>query len=131
MVLERLPDPPDPPRPGAVPVWRRVLSLLAACVCRRRANAAPGDSHISLIAAGYSQAMYRLGRRYERGAGARRNRGEASRCYSKAAKLGSAQALDRIIPVRVPPTPVESLPAAPAADPETNPPPGGPTAEAS
>jgi hypothetical protein len=52
----------------------------------------------SLIVLGFSNAMYRLGWRYETGNGTGRNRDEAVRCYFKAAKLGNPAALARLAP---------------------------------
>jgi Sel1 repeat len=52
----------------------------------------------SLIVLGYSNAMYRLGWRYETGNGTGRNADEAVRCYFKAAKLGNPAALARLAP---------------------------------
>jgi TPR repeat protein len=54
----------------------------------------------SLIVLGYSNAMYRLGWRYETGNGTGRNPDEAVRCYCKAAKLGNPAALARLAPKR-------------------------------
>ena len=48
--------------------------------------------------AGYANAMFRLGWRYETGHGTPRNTDEAIRCYFKAAKLGNANALARLAP---------------------------------
>jgi len=61
----------------------------------------------SLIVLGYSNAMYRLGWRYETGNGTGRNPDEAVRCYFKAAKLGNPAALARLAPKCAPdePTP--------------------------
>jgi TPR repeat protein len=50
----------------------------------------------SLIVLGYSNAMYRLGWRYETGNGTGRNTDEALRCYCKAARLGNPAALARM-----------------------------------
>lgn len=50
----------------------------------------------SLMLVGYSNAMYKLGRRYETGLGAARNPGEADRCYFKAARLGNFWAVARL-----------------------------------
>ena len=55
------------------------------------------DTH-SLMLLGYANAMYRLGRRYERSLGSGRNVEEAIRCYFKAAKLGNGDALARLAP---------------------------------
>jgi hypothetical protein len=52
----------------------------------------------SLIVLGFSNAMYRLGWRYETGNGTGRNRDEAVRCYFKAARLGNPAALARLAP---------------------------------
>lgn len=52
----------------------------------------------SLIVLGYSNAMYRLGWRYETGNGTARNTDEAVRCYFKAAKLGNPAAVARLAP---------------------------------
>lgn len=57
----------------------------------------------SLVLIGYANAMFRLGRRYERGHGVSRNPGEAVRCYTKAARLGNVAALDRLAPQCVAP----------------------------
>lgn len=59
----------------------------------------------SLIVLGYSNAMYRLGWRYETGNGTGRNPDEAVRCYFKAAKLGNPAALARLAPKCAPDEP--------------------------
>jgi Sel1 repeat-containing protein len=66
----------------------------------------------SLIVLGYSNAMYRLGWRYETGNGTGRNPDEAVRCYFKAAKLGNPAALARLAPkcAADQPTPPPPLP---------------------
>jgi TPR repeat protein len=50
----------------------------------------------SMILAGYANALYRLGWRYEAGLGTSRNSVEALRCYHKSAKLGNLAALARL-----------------------------------
>lgn len=55
-----------------------------------------GHDSLSLTLSGYSNAMYKLGRRYESGLGAARNPREAIRCYFKAARLGNLWALARL-----------------------------------
>jgi TPR repeat protein len=75
----------------------------------------------SAILAGYANALYSLGRRYESGGRLARNRNEAMRCYLKAARLGNIFAMARVptawldhsqpprgMPV-VPPIPVLSI----------------------
>ena len=62
-------------------------------------------THSSVITRGYADAMYKLGRRYEGAVGARRNPGEAMRCYTKAARLGSGPALGRLAPRYEPQSP--------------------------
>ena len=66
-------------------------------------EAMPG---LSAITRGYAQALFKLGRRYETATGSRHNPGEAMRCYSKAARLGSNLALDRLTPRGEPGGPV-------------------------
>ena len=51
----------------------------------------------SAIIAGYANALYRLGWRYERHLGFERNVSEAVRCYLKAARLGNEEALARLV----------------------------------
>lgn len=48
------------------------------------------------ILIGYSNAMFKLGWRYERGAGTFRNLPEALRCYRKSARLGNLDATVRL-----------------------------------
>ncbi len=48
------------------------------------------------VVVGYSNALWRLGWRYEHGRGAIRNMPEALRCYSKSAGLGNVEAAARI-----------------------------------
>ena len=50
----------------------------------------------SVMLQGYSNAMYKLGRRYEVGAGTARIPDEAVRCYFKSARLGNLRALARL-----------------------------------
>ena len=50
----------------------------------------------SLALLGFSNAMFRLGWRYEHGQGVWRNAHEAERCYSKSARLGNAHAQSRL-----------------------------------
>jgi len=50
----------------------------------------------SLVLLGFSNAMFRLGWRYEHGHGVWRNANEADRCYSKSAKLGNPHAQSRL-----------------------------------
>jgi TPR repeat protein len=58
----------------------------------------PGETRRSLIVIGYARALFRLGSRYESGLGASRNTDEAHRCFSKAARLGDAEARARLTP---------------------------------
>lgn len=58
--------------------------------------ALPSPETSSEILRGYSNALYRLGRRYELGGGPARNRREAFRCYRKAARLGNFMAFARL-----------------------------------
>lgn len=58
--------------------------------------AIPSPETRSEILAGYSTALYKLGRRYEMGAGAGKNTREAIRCYLKAARLGNLRAFARL-----------------------------------
>jgi len=48
------------------------------------------------ILIGYSNAMFKLGWRYERGQGTFRNLPEALRCYRKSARLGNSDATMRL-----------------------------------
>jgi TPR repeat protein len=48
------------------------------------------------IVTGYANAMYHLGARYESGLPARRMPGEAVRCFIKSARLGNADARERL-----------------------------------
>ena len=50
----------------------------------------------SLVLLGFSNAMFRLGWRYEHGQGVYRNPHEAGRCYSKSARLGNPHAQSRL-----------------------------------
>jgi TPR repeat protein len=59
-------------------------------------DALPTPETSSEILRGYSNALYRLGRRYELGGGPARNRREAFRCYLKAARLGNFMAFARL-----------------------------------
>ena len=51
------------------------------------------------IVVGYSNALWRLGWRYEHGRGTTRNVPEAMRCYRKSAGLGNAEAKSRLDPL--------------------------------
>ena len=53
------------------------------------------------ILIGYANAMYRLGWRYERGSGIPRNLPEATRCYTKSARLGNLDAMIRLAPAQI------------------------------
>lgn len=86
------PPPPPPPLPA---------------VAQRSAPQHPGYfvPRSTDIVAGYGEALYRLGRRYEAGVGWRHHPGEAVRCFTKAARLGNAKALERLVsPDEVGPT---------------------------
>lgn len=48
------------------------------------------------IVAGYAEALYQLGLRYEAGVGWKHHPFEAVRCFAKAARLGNAKALERL-----------------------------------
>jgi hypothetical protein len=50
----------------------------------------------SLALLGFSNAMFRLGWRYEHGQGVWRNAHEAERCYFKSARLGNPHAQSRL-----------------------------------
>jgi len=50
----------------------------------------------SEILEGYANALYSLGRRYERGEGTSSNPREAMRCYCKSARLGNLWAMARL-----------------------------------
>jgi TPR repeat protein len=50
------------------------------------------------ILIGYANAMYQLGWRYERGTGTPKNLPEATRCYTKSARLGNLDAMVRLAP---------------------------------
>jgi TPR repeat protein len=50
----------------------------------------------SLVLLGFSNAIFRLGWRYEHGQGVWRNANEADRCYSKSARLGNPHAQSRL-----------------------------------
>jgi hypothetical protein len=97
-----LPEPPPSPPPRtpaqlAVEVQRLAAEWLR--LAERAATAAGDDvSAHSLMLQAYSNAMYRLGWRYESAAGGHRNADEAIRCYFKAARLGNADALARLTP---------------------------------
>lgn len=80
------------------------------------AAAGPGAAH-SLMLLGYSNAMYRLGWRYETGSGTVRNPDEAVRCYFKAARLGNPAALRRLTPAADNKKPMTPPPAPPARRP--------------
>jgi TPR repeat protein len=54
------------------------------------------------IVAGYGEALYRLGLRYEVGVGWKHHPGEAVRCFAKSARLGNAKALEHLAEVAVP-----------------------------
>jgi TPR repeat protein len=54
------------------------------------------------IVAGYGEALYRLGSRYEAGVGWKYHPGEAVRCFAKAARLGNAKALEHLAEAAVP-----------------------------
>jgi TPR repeat protein len=83
------------------------------------------DAAISLALLGYSNAMFRLGWRFEHGQGVFRNEGEASRCYAKSAKLGNVAARTRLeektdpgereAPPSGPPLNEEGAPASPVS----------------
>jgi TPR repeat protein len=77
-------------------VWsaaRRCASLLR----RRRPEppALPAGPRAPVVV-GYSNALWRLGWRYESGRGATRNVPEAMRCYTKSAGLGNVEAQARL-----------------------------------
>jgi TPR repeat protein len=54
------------------------------------------ETTTSLTLLGFSNAMFRLGWRYEHGHGVFRNDGEADRCYSKSARLGNVHAKSKL-----------------------------------
>ena len=56
------------------------------------------------IVAGYGEALYRLGLRYEAGVGWKHHPGEAVRCFAKAARLGNAKALEHLAEAATPAT---------------------------
>ena len=64
----------------------------------------------SPIVVGYSNALWRLGWRYEHGRGLSRNVSEAIRCYHKSAGLGNAEAAARLDVRAGEPVQVLSLP---------------------
>jgi TPR repeat protein len=57
-----------------------------------------GDAHRAKVVVGFGNALFKLGWRYERGWGVRRNLPEALRCYSKSSKLGNLDAMVRLPP---------------------------------
>lgn len=99
---------------GPEPVDESLWAELASAWLHFRGASARGESEAgrshSLILLGYANAMYKLGFRYESGAGAARNPREAVRCYRKAARLGNPWALARLAP-REPHPPDEVPPA--------------------
>ena len=74
--------------------WAR---LAPACFGRSKA---PGQDAPTCgrtpIVIGYSNALFTLGWRYERGVGPSRNPSEADRCYRKSARLGNLDAMVRL-----------------------------------
>ena len=97
-----VPVAPRPVEPVDESVW---AELASAWLHFRGASAQDSEqpSPHSLMLLGYANAMYKLGFRYETGAGAARNPREAVRCYSKSARLGNPWALARLAPREVHP----------------------------
>ena len=90
-------------------VWRAAWALLVR-MFRGRADAAVDRSGPRApVVVGYSNALWRLGWRYEHGRGVMRNVPEAMRCYSKSAGLGNAEAAARVEAAAAP-VPVEVIP---------------------
>jgi TPR repeat protein len=77
----------------------RLTRSLFHCITRGRFRPVEPQPFLpggTLILAGYSNAMFNLGWRYERGSGAIRNLPEALRCYKKSARLGNVDATVRL-----------------------------------
>lgn len=74
----------EPPAPPELPVPVKPLD--------------EGDDRAlpSLVLLGFSNAIFRLGWRFEHGQGVWRNAQEAERCYSKSARLGNPYAQSRL-----------------------------------
>jgi hypothetical protein len=71
---------------------------LRAALARTSPPGTPPSGGLSRtqIVTGYAKAMYHLGERYVAGLSARRNPGEAVRCFMKSARLGNAAAKERL-----------------------------------
>ena len=80
---------------AAPTIASRLLAIAARLRRSPPATAADGGPR-SPVVVGYSNALWRLGWRYEHGRGTARNVPEAIRCYRKSAGLGNAEAQSRL-----------------------------------
>lgn len=76
--------------------WGHVAELFGGAAPPVDPYSVRGPQAASVVLQGYANALYNLGRRYERGAGTARNLPEAIRCYQKSARLGNIWALARL-----------------------------------
>ena len=92
-------------------MWR-ALALFVEQLRRPAAIDAGDPGPRAPVVIGYSNALWRLGWRYEHGrGGAMRNVPEAMRCYRKSAGLGNAEAQSRLDGGGRSPVPVVPAPA--------------------
>jgi TPR repeat protein len=91
-------------------VWTTVRAI-ASWVWYGAPAPLPDPGPRAPVVVGYSNALWRLGWRYEFGRGAPRNVPEAMRCYRKSAGLGNVEAQARVAP-----QPVVAIPVAAADD---------------
>jgi len=78
---------------------QRTFSSIARSLARRLRRSGPPLDRTSPrapVVIGYSNALWRLGWRYEHGRGVLRNVPEAMRCYRKSAGLGHVEAAARV-----------------------------------
>ena len=89
--------------------WRIAVAIVSRLVSGPGPEPTDKRGPRAAVIVGYSNALWRLGWRYEHGRGAIRNVPEAIRCYRKSADLGNAEAQSRLEVGRAEPVPVVSI----------------------